>query len=263
MSMILVVLLVVLLPPLQTAAAQTTSTMQPDVDRLVQAAEKLAGTWPSQPPPAVPEVAVVARHGKAVVALLMVLLSDDPDAERDPKRWKVQQQVSLALSRIYSESQHCGRTYCDGDPPERIARVRDGWLRVIASDEERQALSARELLERFKAEKVFCGSRLIETPGVHPVIVRDWLGHANITTTSRYLATSAHGLTDAARKFEAARAGFAHGSHTNTDQYTEADGAVNTEKVESKAVEVVSRIFASWNHIAEWVRRLDGLRQVA
>jgi HEAT repeat protein len=155
MSMILVVLLVVLLPPLQTAAAQTTSTMQPDVDRLVQAAEKLAGTWPSQPPPAVPEVAVVARHGKAVVPLLMVLLSDDPDAERDPKRWKVQQQVSLALSRIYSESQHCGRTYCDDDPPERIARVRDGWLRVIASDEERQALSARELLERFKAEKVF------------------------------------------------------------------------------------------------------------
>jgi hypothetical protein len=124
--------------------------MQPDVDRLVQAAEKLAGTWPSQPPPAVPEVAVVARHGKAVVPLLMVLLSDDPDAERDPKRWKVQQQVSLALSRIYSESQHCGRTYCDGDPPERIARVRDGWLRVIVSDEERQALSTTELLERFK-----------------------------------------------------------------------------------------------------------------
>ena len=39
MSMILV-LLVVLLPPLQTAAAQTTSTMRPDVDRLVQTAEK-------------------------------------------------------------------------------------------------------------------------------------------------------------------------------------------------------------------------------
>jgi len=81
MSVISVVLLVVLLPPLQTAAAQTTSTMQPDVDRLVQAAEKLAGKWPSQPPPAVPEVAIVARHGKAVVPLLMVLLSDDPDAE--------------------------------------------------------------------------------------------------------------------------------------------------------------------------------------
>ena len=129
--------------------------MQPDVDRLVQAAENLTGTWPSQPPPAIPEVAVVARHGKAVVPLLMVLLSDDPDAERDPKRWKVQQQVALALSRIYSESQHCGRTYCDRDPRERIARAREGWLRVIAADKEKQALSARDLLDRFKAEKVF------------------------------------------------------------------------------------------------------------
>jgi hypothetical protein len=35
---------------------------------------------------------------------------------------KVQQQVTLTLSQIYSESQHCGRTYCDGDPPERIGR---------------------------------------------------------------------------------------------------------------------------------------------
>jgi hypothetical protein len=153
--MMLIALLVVLLPAFQTEAAQTASTMQPDLDRLVRAAEKLTGTWPSQPPPPIPEVAMVARHGKAVVPLLIVLLSDDPNAERDRKRWTVQQQVALTLCRIYSESQHCGRTYCDGDPPERIARVRDGWLRVIASDNERQALSARELLDRFKAEKVF------------------------------------------------------------------------------------------------------------
>ena len=45
--------------------------MQSDVDRLVKAARKLAGTWPSQPPPAIPEVADVARHGKAVTPLLM------------------------------------------------------------------------------------------------------------------------------------------------------------------------------------------------
>jgi hypothetical protein len=66
----------------------------------------------------------------------------------------VQQQVALSLSRIYSESQHCGRTYCDGDPRERIARVREGWLRVIASDKEMQALSVRGLLDRFKEEIV-------------------------------------------------------------------------------------------------------------
>ena len=115
----------------------------------------LAGTWRSQPPPPVPEVAIVARHGKAVVPLLMALLSDDPHAERDRERWKVQQQVSLALCAIYSESQHCGRTYCDGDPPERIGHVRTGWLNVIASDKEMRALSSRELLDRFKIETVF------------------------------------------------------------------------------------------------------------
>jgi HEAT repeat protein len=155
MSMMSIVVLVVLLPLFQTEAVQTASTMQPDVDRLVRAAETLAGTWPSQPPPPIPDVAIVARHGKAVVPLLMVLPSDDPHAERDRKRWKVQQQVALTLSQIYSESQHCGRTYCDGDPPERIGRVRAGWLNVIASDKEMQALSSRELLDRFKRENVF------------------------------------------------------------------------------------------------------------
>jgi hypothetical protein len=152
MSMMLVALLAVLLPALQTEAAQTANTMQPDVDRLVRAAEGLARTWP---PPPIADVANVARHGKAVVPLLMALLSDDPHAERDRKRWKVQQQVALTLSQIYSESQHCGRTYCDGDPPERIGRVRAGWLNVIASDREMQAVSSRELLDRFKMEKVF------------------------------------------------------------------------------------------------------------
>ena len=154
MSMMLIALLAVVLPALQTETAQT-ATMQSDVDRLVRAAEGLEGTWPSQPPPPVLEVAIVARHGKDVVPLLMALLSDDPHAERDRKRWKVQQQVTLTLSQIYSGSQHCGRTYCDGDPPERIGRVRAAWLNVIASDKQMQAASSRELLDRFKMEKVF------------------------------------------------------------------------------------------------------------
>jgi HEAT repeat protein len=149
MSMTLILLLVVFLPPLQAGA------MQADVERLVRSSETLAGTWPSQPPPAIPEVAIVARHGRAVVPLLMGLLSDDPDAERNRQRWRVQQQVALTLSRIYAESEHCGRSYCDGDPPERIARVREGWLRVVESDKEMSALSVGELLDRFTEEIVF------------------------------------------------------------------------------------------------------------
>ena len=155
MSTIPWALLLVFLAGAQATPGPTAAAMQGDVDRLVRAAEKLTERWPSQPPPPVPEVAIVAGHGKAVVPLLTVLLSDDPHAQRDRRRWTVQQQVALTLCRIYSESEHCGRTYCDGDPPERIARVREGWLRVIAADAERQALSARELLDRFKAEKAF------------------------------------------------------------------------------------------------------------
>ncbi len=155
MSMMSIALLVLLLPPVQTGATRTAGTMQSDLDRLVRAAATLAETWPSQPPPAIPEVAIVARHGKAVVPLLMVLLSDDPNAERDRKRWQVQQQVALTLSRIYGEFQHCGRIYCDGAPAERIAHVKQGWLRVIASDREMQALPVRSLLDRFKQETVF------------------------------------------------------------------------------------------------------------
>ena len=140
---------------LHIGAAQTGGIMQSDVNRLVRAAETLTETWPSQPPPPIPEVAIVARHGKAVVPLLMMLLSDDPHAEHDRARWKVQQQVALALGRIYSESTHCGRAYCDGDPPDRIAGIKAGWLRVIASAEEMQSFSAPVLLDRFKEEKSF------------------------------------------------------------------------------------------------------------
>jgi HEAT repeat protein len=146
--------LAVVLLAIQPVAVQT-SAMEVHVAGLVRAAETLTGTWPAQPPPSVPEVEVVASHGRAVVPLLVNLLSDDPHAERDTKRWRVKQQVALTLSRIYSESQHCGRTYCDGDPPERIARVRQGWLRVIAADEALRALSGDELLERFKQEQLF------------------------------------------------------------------------------------------------------------
>lgn len=179
----LIALLVSLLLPPQTGAPRVSSSMREDVDQLVRAAEKLTGMWPSQAPPPVPEVGVVARHGKRAAPLLMALLSDDPNVERDRKRWKVQQQAALALCRIYSESQHCGRTYCDGDPPERIGRVKEGWLRVIASDDEMQALSARELLDRFKREKVFWRQfeigKVVAAAGNHDAIaeLEPWLTH--------------------------------------------------------------------------------------
>jgi hypothetical protein len=153
MTFISVLVALLLLPQHETTLPST--SMKADVDRLVRAAEKLTGTWPTQATPPIPEVALVARHGKRVTPLLVTLLSDDPNAERDPERWKVQQQAALALCRIYSESEHCGRAYCDGDPPERIGRVKDGWVTKIAADARMQALSVREMLDRFKQETMF------------------------------------------------------------------------------------------------------------
>lgn len=140
-------------PPAPRAGQQV--GIKADVDRLVAAAETLTDTWPKQPAPPVPEVAAVARHGRPAIPLLLALLSDDPAAERDTKRWKVQQQASLALSAIYGESEYCGRTYCDGDSPERSGRIKSGWLSKIAADEELRRLGARELLDRFTREPLF------------------------------------------------------------------------------------------------------------
>jgi hypothetical protein len=138
----------------QAQSPPASAVMRADVERLVRAAGQLTDFWPKQPAPPLPEVATVARHGRAVSPLLMALLSDDPAVERDRPRWKAQQQAALALVTIYdSRSAPCGANYCDGDPPERIGHVRQGWVRRIAADSGLRELTTRELLDRFNAEK--------------------------------------------------------------------------------------------------------------
>jgi len=48
-------------------------------------------------------------------------------------------------------------------------------------------------------------SRLLETPGVSLHDVSDWIGHTNVITTSRYLATNAVRKLRVLERFEAAR----------------------------------------------------------
>lgn len=162
--MMLAALHVALLLAIQPGTATALRAMQADVDRLVRAAEQLTDTWPTQPPPPVREVALVAQHGEAVTPLLLALLSEDPNAELDRKRWKVQQQAALTLTRIYSEADHCGRVYCDGDPVERIANIKKGWLRAIAVKVELRALSGRELIDHFKRANPY------ERPALAPLL---------------------------------------------------------------------------------------------
>ena len=139
----------------QQGSTPAPNSVEADVEQLVRAARTLTGVWPSQAPPPIREVALVVRHGTRATPALVALMSDDANAEGDRQRWKVPQQAALALCRIYSQTSHCGRAYCDGDPPERIANVKSGWLRVIAEDAGRRALSADEMLAQFQREKVF------------------------------------------------------------------------------------------------------------
>jgi hypothetical protein len=124
--------------------------------------------------------------------------------------------------------------------------VRNAWLQLNGGHTVAVAWSNLEVSHdmlpagitdlHFHGLRCEYGSRLIEAPGVHPALVRDWLGHANITTTSRYLTTSAQALVDAARKFEASRAAFAHDPHKPG---SEGDAGVEIEIAESNEMEVV------------------------
>jgi HEAT repeat protein len=146
-------LLAVLWPAAQLGTPS--GPVETDVSRLVNAAERLTDTWPSQPPPAVREVAAVAAHGRPASPLLVALLSDEPSARLDQMRWKTQQQATLALCRILSEAPQCGIVYCDGASAERTGRIKQWWEARIAADASLRALTPAELLERFRAEKVF------------------------------------------------------------------------------------------------------------
>ena len=83
------------------------------------------------------------------------------------------------------------------DVGERAKSVRTAWENTC----ERAGI---ENLHFHDLRREF-GSRLRETPGMSDHEVRDWLGHANITTTSRYLSTTRVGLQHALRKFEEGR----------------------------------------------------------
>jgi integrase len=76
---------------------------------------------------------------------------------------------------------------------ERRVRIDDAWRRACAAAKI-QNLHMHDLRREF-------ASRLLES-GANTALVRDWLGHASLTMTSRYLATTAVGLQTARAQFE-------------------------------------------------------------
>jgi integrase len=78
---------------------------------------------------------------------------------------------------------------------EQIASIKTAW-RATCRRARIENLHFHDLRREF-------ASRLRETPGNTDHEVRDWLGHSNITTTSRYLKSTPLTLERAMKRFEA------------------------------------------------------------
>jgi hypothetical protein len=106
--------------------------------------------------------------------------------------------------------------------------------------------------------------------------VRDWLGHKDISTTSRYLKSTTAALDAArdrsnrdtpwspsSRMTRSRRDRFARKSHTPADRPISSDPSQPAEVSINLQFSLVSLNFASWNHLDGWLRQLDGIRRVA
>lgn len=113
------------------AASASAQDIEGDVRRLVEAARALDTAWPWQP--AIPEVEAVARHGAAAGPALVRELRYGPGT--GPGDWDlhVEQQVALALCRIYGEAPVSGETVWGvRAADERNRRVRAFWRGRVA-----------------------------------------------------------------------------------------------------------------------------------
>jgi hypothetical protein len=100
-----------------------------DVAHLVHAARQLDKLWPWQP--AIPDVAIVAADGHAAGPFLVALLADDPDFDEGVD-WHVQQQVALALCKIYGVKEGPGHVYMNRAFPKTNMRIKAFWVGKVA-----------------------------------------------------------------------------------------------------------------------------------
>ncbi|MEZ5289873.1 MAG: site-specific integrase [Vicinamibacterales bacterium] len=173
------------------------------------------------------------------------------------------------------------RTDPDGQqlPPEafvfgdeiggRISSVKTAW-RTACREAGVVGLRFHDLRREFAC-------RLLESRAeIHDV--RDFLGHSNITTTSRYLRSTtlrlerALGLLERA-ELERRADNSARGKSASRKSATpvprersdRSEGDLDHDPEVLDAIEdvVVSRIFASWNQLDGWLRLVEAVRRVA
>lgn len=108
--------------------------IETDVARLVAAAKRLNTAWPWQAE--IPEVALVARHGVAAAPALVAELRYSSEEQWGTEGWSlhVEQQVELALCRIFGVEPESGRTVFGIRSSEAQNRqVLEYWRAKVAS----------------------------------------------------------------------------------------------------------------------------------
>jgi hypothetical protein len=133
-SLLFIVLLLSLLPIAGAAAGNEPSQdeMRTEVAMLVKAAEGLTILWPWIGP--VPEVERVVAYRRPIAPLLIDLLADDPDpmdVQSKEINWSVQQQVALALCKIFGVTAEAGHVYMNRASQEKNASVTQFWVRKV------------------------------------------------------------------------------------------------------------------------------------
>lgn len=125
LQILLMAAFVLLLPASGTAAPRDTSAEDRDIQKLLNAAAKRNRAWEWRGP--VPEVAIVARHGKIIAPKLLKLL-DHPEDSSTFSHIGVDQQIQLVLCSVFDEKPEHGRTiYFVRTTEDENRKVRAFW----------------------------------------------------------------------------------------------------------------------------------------
>lgn len=130
---LIAVILFLLLFRLSVANGAENNQVQQDISQLVDAASKLNTAWPWQKP--MPEIKLVARHGKGAGSLLVALLKIESFDQKEYSNLYVEQQVALALCEIYNVHPESGKTVIGiRSSDEQNRSVRQFWEKKVKQD---------------------------------------------------------------------------------------------------------------------------------
>ncbi len=144
------------------------------------------------------QVEYAEPNGQGERAPRWLLLSADKTKTAQARRVPVSSKLAAMLAMRTTAPNgkaHPRTAYVFGNEVgEQVGAIKTAW-RATCRRAGVTGLHFHDLRREF-------ASRLFETPGISQHVVRDWLGHANITTTSRYLATTPDHLEGALKQFE-------------------------------------------------------------